>query len=99
VFTVAETAPFIRQAAKPWNDEDRGAFVAFIAANPDAGGVIADTGGLRKMRWTRPGVGKRGGVRVIYFYYDDFMPLNLLPSTRRSSGRTEHETKSDARRR
>jgi hypothetical protein len=49
--------------------------VDFIAANPDVGDVIPDTGGLRKVRWTRPGTGKRGGVRVINFDYDDFMPL------------------------
>jgi hypothetical protein len=30
------------------------------------------------VRWTRPGIGKRGGVRVIYLYYDDSMPLYLL---------------------
>jgi mRNA-degrading endonuclease RelE of RelBE toxin-antitoxin system len=76
--TVAETAPFIRQAAKLWTEDDRDAFVDFIAANPDAGDVIPDTGGLRKVRWGRLGTGKRGGVRVIYFYHDDTMPLYLL---------------------
>jgi hypothetical protein len=76
--TVAETAPFIRQAARLWTEDDRNAFVDFIATNPDAGDVIPDTGGLRKVRWTRPGTGKRGGVRVIYFYHDDSMPLYLL---------------------
>ena len=70
LITVAETGPFLRQAAKLWTDEDRAAFVDFIAANPDAGDVIPDTGGLRKIRWTRPGMGKRGGVRVIYFYHE-----------------------------
>jgi hypothetical protein len=78
MMTVAETAPFIRQAAKLWTDDDRTAFVNFIAANPDAGDIIPDTGGLRKIRWTRPGSGKRGGVRIIYFYHDDTMPLYLL---------------------
>ncbi len=78
LMTVAETAPFIRQAAKLWTDDDRHAFVDFIAANPDAGDVIPDTGGLRKVRWGRAGTGKRGGVRVIYFYHDDSMPLYLL---------------------
>jgi hypothetical protein len=67
LITVAETAPFVRQAAKLWSDEDRIAFVDFIAANPDAGDVIPDTGGLRKVRWTRPGTGKRGGARFVYF--------------------------------
>jgi mRNA-degrading endonuclease RelE of RelBE toxin-antitoxin system len=76
--TVAETAPFIRQAAKLWTEDDRNAFVDFIAANPDAGDVIPDTGGLRKVRWGRTGTGKRGGVRIIYFYHDDTMPLYLL---------------------
>jgi hypothetical protein len=78
LMTVAETAPFIRQAAKLWTEDDRNAFVDFIAANPDAGDVIPDTGGLRKVRWGRPNTGKRGGVRVIYFYHDDSMPLYLL---------------------
>ena len=76
--TVAETGPFIRQAAKLWTEDDRNAFVDFIAGNPDAGDVIPDTGGLRKVRWGRAGMGKRGGVRIIYFYHDDSMPLYLL---------------------
>jgi hypothetical protein len=39
---------------------------------------MPDTGGLRKIRWSRPGTGKRGGVRVVYFCHDDSMPLYLL---------------------
>ena len=50
----------------------------FVAENPEAGDVIPDTGGLRKLRWSRQGMGKRGGARVIYFYHDDEMPLFLL---------------------
>jgi hypothetical protein len=42
LMTVAETAPFIRQAAKLWTEADRHDFVDFIAANPDAGDVIPD---------------------------------------------------------
>ena len=37
------------------------------ASNPDAGDVIPGSGGCRKLRWSRAGTGKRGGVRVIYF--------------------------------
>ena len=54
LMTIAETTPFIRQATGLWIDEDRYAFVNFIAANPDAGDVIPGTGGLRKIRWSRP---------------------------------------------
>jgi len=78
LITVAETLIFLRQAASLWGDDDRAAFVDYIAANPEAGDVIPGTGGIRKVRWSRPGIGKRGGVRVIYFYHDDAMPLYLL---------------------
>jgi len=78
LMTVGETKAFQRQAAGIWSDADRQAFIDYIAANPDAGDIIPDTGGLRKIRWGRPGSGKRGGVRVIYFYHDDTIPLFLL---------------------
>src|SRR3990167_3132619 len=67
MFTVVETPTFVRLSADLWGDEDRTAFVAFIAANPDAGDVVPGSGGLRKVRWGTAGRGKRGGVRVIYF--------------------------------
>ncbi len=76
--TVAETPLFVRQAEKVWSEDEREAFVTFIATNPEAGDVIPDTGGVRKVRWTRAGSGKRGGTRVIYFYYDAGRPLYLL---------------------
>jgi hypothetical protein len=59
----------MRQAAEVWSDEERGAFVDFIARNPEVGKLIPETGGVRKVRWGRQGSGKRGGVRVIYFYH------------------------------
>jgi hypothetical protein len=43
------------------------AFFAWLAANPVAGDVIPGSGGCRKVRWSRAGSGKRGGVRVVYF--------------------------------
>lgn len=76
--TVAETKVFIRQATAVWSDDDREAFVNFIAANPDAGDMIPDTGGVRKVRWARSGTGKSGGARVIYYFHDAFRPLYLL---------------------
>jgi hypothetical protein len=76
--TVAETAAFMRQAAEVWGEAERLAFVDFIARNPEAGDLIPETGGIRKVRWGRPGSGKRGGVRVIYFYYHADAPIYLL---------------------
>jgi hypothetical protein len=76
--SVVETPQFMRQAADIWTDDDRGAFVDFIARNPEAGDVIPATGGVRKIRWRRQGSGKRGGVRVIYFYHNASAPVFLL---------------------
>ena len=40
-----------------------------IASDPESNPVVPDTGGVRKARWSREGKGKRGGVRVIYYYF------------------------------
>jgi hypothetical protein len=61
-----------------WSDAEREEFVDFIAGNPEAGDLIPETGGVRKVRWSRAGSGKRGGVRVIYFHHDANRPLYLL---------------------
>jgi hypothetical protein len=78
LLTVVETPLFVRQAEDVWDEEGREAFVNFIAGNPEAGDVIPETGGVRKVRWSRAGSGKRGGARVIYFYHDARRPLYLL---------------------
>lgn len=68
MYTVAETRTFSRYAADYWTESERGAFAAWIAANPDAGDVIPGSNGCRKVRWSRAGMGKRGGVRIIYYH-------------------------------
>ena len=78
LITVAETPLFVRQAEQVWNEAEREDFVLFIAANPERGDLIPETGGVRKIRWRRAGAGKRGGARVIYFYHDADRPLYLL---------------------
>ena len=76
--TVAETQMFERAAAKIWSEDERLVLVDYMARNPESGDVIPGTGGVRKLRWGRAGSGKRGGARVIYFYYDVDIPLYLL---------------------
>lgn len=65
--TVAETEVFVADAKSIWSEDERLEFIGWIAANPLAGDVIPGAGGCRKVRWSRSGMGKRGGVRVIYF--------------------------------
>jgi hypothetical protein len=67
MLTVIETPIFQSYAASLWSPSEREEFIDWIACNPAAGDVIAGAGGLRKVRWHRAGMGKRGGVRVIYF--------------------------------
>lgn len=50
----------------------------YLATHPKAGDLIEGTGGIRKLRWGRSGQGKSGGVRVIYYFHSDAMPLYLL---------------------
>lgn len=76
--TVAETHIFRRQAEKIWSDAELAVLVDHLATNPEDGDVIPGTGGIRKLRWGKAGTGKRGGVRVIYFYHNTDMPLYLL---------------------
>lgn len=67
MYTVVETPTFAADADDLWSDEERESFCAWISANPEAGDVISGSGGCRKVRWNRSGMGKRGGVRIIYF--------------------------------
>lgn len=67
MYTVIETPTFQRYANDIWQDDERQAFITWIAENPLAGDVIAGTQGLRKVRWSRAGMGKRGGARIIYY--------------------------------
>lgn len=57
----------MRAAAQVWTGSERVAFIDWLASHVDAGDVIPGAGGCRKVRWARPGMGKRGGARVIYF--------------------------------
>ncbi|MDF1624321.1 MAG: type II toxin-antitoxin system RelE/ParE family toxin [Pseudohongiella nitratireducens] len=66
--TVVETSIFQRKADALWSGEEREDFILHVATNPFAGDVVPGSGGVRKLRWTYQGAGKRGGVRVIYFY-------------------------------
>ncbi|NYT79623.1 type II toxin-antitoxin system RelE/ParE family toxin [Alcaligenaceae bacterium] len=67
MLTVVETLIFQRQWPLYWTEEERGEFAAYIAEHPTAGDVVPGSGGIRKVRWSRFGSGKSGGVRVIYF--------------------------------
>jgi hypothetical protein len=78
VYTLIETPTFAAEADKLWSEEERLEFFEWLVNNPDAGDVIPGSGGCRKLRWSRAGSGKRGGVRVIYFTRSSLGEIWLL---------------------
>jgi mRNA-degrading endonuclease RelE of RelBE toxin-antitoxin system len=77
--TVVEVDPFAATAKSAGLAEDeRQQITVFLANNPEEGDVEPDTGGLRKLRWPGRSKGKRGGYRVIYYFFDDSAPVYLL---------------------
>lgn len=76
--TVAETTAYLRRAERLLTAPERSDIVAYLAAHPKAGDLIEGTGGIRKLRWARAGMGKSGGVRIIYYVHSEAIPLYLL---------------------
>jgi mRNA-degrading endonuclease RelE of RelBE toxin-antitoxin system len=65
---IRETSVFTRQVCELLDDESYRLLQLRLVADPAAGKLIPGTGGLRKVRWQAAGRGKRGGVRVIYYW-------------------------------
>ncbi len=63
-----ETSIFTKQVVKLLPDKGYQKLQSILMLNPDAGAIIKGSGGLRKVRWNRPGEGKRGSLRVIYYF-------------------------------
>lgn len=63
-----ESPIFTADVKELLSDEEYAALQKHLAHRPDAGVLITQTGGLRKVRWRAEGSGKRGGVRVIYYH-------------------------------
>ena len=78
MITVAETESFQRKIAKLLSEEEREDLIAYLAEHPSSGDLIQGTGGIRKLRWKKGDKGKSGGVRVIYYFHSEMMPLYLL---------------------
>jgi hypothetical protein len=76
--TVVETPFFLRKAAGLLAEHERLQLIAFVGASPEAGDVVPEAGGVRKVRWGAKGRGKRGGIRVVYYFHNEAFPIFLL---------------------
>lgn len=94
--TVIETEEFILRSKECMGEDVRYEFIDYIAENPTAGTLIAGAGGARKIRWqVNAYSGKRSGARVIYYYYNENIPIYLLTAYKKNEklNLTEKEKK------
>ena len=75
-----EAPAFTRHVHECLDDESYRELQGRLAANPRAGDVMPQTGGFRKMPWADPhrGKGRRGGLRIIYFYFESEQQIWLM---------------------
>ena len=76
--SVTEFAAYQRRANELLTEAEQDAVIDLIAYEPTCGNLIPGTGGLRKLRVALGGGGKRGGARIIYYFYNENFPVLLL---------------------
>lgn len=85
---IIETPVFTRLVTEILEDEEYRLLQQALVASPDAGAVIPRSGGLRKLRWSAEGRGKRGGSRIIYYWFvgdDVVLLLYIYPKNRKDN--------------
>ena len=86
MFTFIESSAFERVCPVYLDDDEYAELQQFMMQNPETGQVVPGSGGVRKLRWARQGMGKRGGLRVIYFVRyapNEFWMLTLYAKAKR----------------
>lgn len=76
--TVVEIPQYSKKADKLLSEIEKNEIISYLAFHPKAGEILGGTGGIRKTRWKREGKGKSGGVRIIYYFHNEQIPLFLL---------------------
>jgi hypothetical protein len=79
-----ETRVFTEVVADLLSNDDYAALQGALLTRPDLGAIIPGSGGIRKVRWRLAGRGKRGGLRVIYFWQPSPEVLFMLYAYRKS---------------
>jgi hypothetical protein len=86
MFTFIESSIFERILSVYLDDDEYSELQQFLMQNPEVGDLVPGSGGVRKVRWGRRGMGKRGGLRVIYFVRhqpNEFWMLTLYAKAKR----------------
>lgn len=83
-----ETSLFTRRVGDYLNDEEYSGLQALLMEHPESGVIVPGSGGVRKLRWSATGRGKRGGIRVIYYWKcaeDEIWMLTLYAKNEQSN--------------
>jgi len=75
---IIETPIFTRRIQAVLSEEEYRLLQIQLVNRPDSGKIIRGSGGLRKLRWSASGHGKRGGIRIIYYWFVSHDTLLLL---------------------
>ncbi len=70
--------PIFTKVISQLDDEEYRSLQIALMLRPEQGPVIRGAGGLRKVRWAKPGSGKRGGLRVIYYWAPKELAFYML---------------------
>lgn len=87
-FTFIESSIFERTRPAYLDDDEYSELQQFLMQNPEVGELIPGSGGVRKARWTRAGMGKRGGLRIIYYVRyepNEFWMLTVYAKAKRDN--------------
>lgn len=76
--TIVELPEYKTRVEKLLSEDENKQIISYLAEHPKAGALMQGTGGVRKLRWAKEGGGKSGGVRVIYYYHSEDIPLFML---------------------
>ena len=75
---IIETSVFTRQIMELLSDDEYARLQFDLVLRPEQGALIPRSGGIRKIRWAGSGRGKRGGIRVIYYWQADEYQIFML---------------------
>lgn len=84
MYTFVETKLFTRLIDEYLSDDEFAALQLYMIVNPEAGDLIKGSGGVRKLRWSGSGRGKRRGIRVIYYLRSQHGQIWLLTAFARN---------------
>jgi hypothetical protein len=98
--TVVETPQYLKASEALFSETERADIVAMVAVDPECGDVMEGTGGFRKVRVGRAGMGKRGGARVIYIFRSEDFPVFLITAFgKNEKGNLTKKERNDLRKR